>query len=281
MKILITKQLFLLFLFLNPLALTLFVNEDDFVGVKEENYKWNTQFDKEPMEDMFMDMYDDEVLSEILTDEYFEFNGMREDSKQWEIVIKSVSAKFSDYYKGKEFSYVKLKYTLYEYREKDQVNTRHTIETKITYYLYEANYPFLAKFDLDFQQNIREGNSFFRAKNTNFEKLAKAINTEWGDVDYYDVSVVKVNMGLDIVGLKYIYINEDVEDLKDLIVIEKYNPDGVLYEKTMSYEDANIYKLELDGYIIILKENWILITLILIGTILIASLYLWIKFKMR
>ena len=280
MKILITKQLFLFFLFLNPLALTLFVNEDDFVGVKEETYTWNTQFDKKPMINMFDDMFNDEVLAEILTDEYFEMNNFRNDSVQWQILVKSISTNFEYYFKGDAHYYKKLRINLYELREKDEIKTRHTISNNILYKLYEPNYEYQAKLLNAISEVPIMNLHFFYANNMDYEKYSIAINKEL-DSDTYETSLVSVNLDFQNVGYKIVYSNDEFEDMNDAIFSMKYNDDGILYETLLTYDDEIIYKFELKDFNIIWHENWIFLTLTMMGLAALGVLYLWIKFKLR
>lgn len=252
----------------------------DYCNVKEQSYTYNTLFSTKPLENLYDDMFDDSDIAETLAEAYFELNGFKNESIQWQIEVKSISSDYEYYTNGNAHYYKKLNCKFYEFREKNEIITRHTLFKNVKYRLYEPNYDYQAELLQLISEYPTINLHFFYANNMDYERYCKALN-DCFDSDLYEFSIEKINLDTNEVGLKLIYYDDTFDDTNDLIWKMRYNDDGILYYASLIYENEYIFKFELDGFNIIWYENWILITLIITALITIAILYLYVKYKLK
>ena len=289
-KIEIRKELRLLsviLLIFNPLLLTTNIFESDsnpkYIGFKDnEQYAYKTEFNKNPLQKFFEDFGLTEEESDLASDVFFEINDLSENTKYWVITPKQISSEKERRINGIKTDYVSFRYKLEKNHKdfKDKTGLK-TIENNIRIDVYEYKAKLYRDWLIELlffgeMYNLYEARSFFIANNVNWKSLLKEVKDEL-DADFWDVSLETVNINK-VVGFSVQYFDEDNDELGNLKDMFRYD-NGILYLKELSYNGKMICRFELDNYPTFLKENWIVLSIILIALISLLFVVILLKRK--
>jgi len=258
-------SLLLISLFL-PYIAVVRAREPKYVGIKEgDTFIWNTEFDKGPLEDYFVDTGDTEEDAERFANIYFRAWHIDEDYEAWKMVIHKIGDEGDDRYWDDDFSFdeevlrVKYQYSLYKTKDKADPDAWKTRESWDSARLWDNDERFYWVRLFSSSRGIEtledwDFPEFIVAKNLDFGEIVKH-HEKWIEDnkhdDYNDVGTVKIQhfAGEKVVGIWTEENNGDVypafkNEIEDFESEARYNDDGVLYYYEWSYDGDTIAKFE-------------------------------------
>lgn len=268
---------FMLIMVIPSLEVDLFGNST-FCNIQQKEYIYSTNFYKEPLKNYFKDIGLSTDESELLTDYYFEYNSMSELTVQWKLIVQFISSEKTFTYKDKEIDYNTIHYDLIRYHAVNDESKKHTIENDITTRIYDYSRNWYTDYYLNQLVNLEispyQARNFFLAKNIHWQTISDMLEKRIND-ETQDVRVISVNINHDV-GIQFRYKDLDL-DMDTIEFTDKYNNDGVLYYKSLRYNNERIYEFRLEMFSDIIFEYLYYIIFVISIIILLAIIIINIK----
>jgi hypothetical protein len=300
----LTFCFFFLCFILPYIALAHAADKPRYVGVNEDQeFVWNTAFDKDPIESYIEDSDPTATEQEISDDAHawFDFLEYDEDAVKWKVVVTDIDDEDEDDYEGenlkeKDINRVKLTIRIYDQEEGAEWDD---VDKSEKYKIYEPEERVYADMVIESLDDTGFGLGsmtlvddtpidydvewpcFFVPKNLHYDDIGSEVEDELeGDLfnrdDHYDVGTEDVTS---FFRKKDVGLSTTVESgntqVEDFDAVIKFTDEGIMYYYEWSYDGDPIALFELDtiggDYLI---ENWWWIALIagavIIGVIIIV-----------